>query len=442
MEVRAVRGMNDILPEEVGRWQELETAFRAHAELHGFAEVRTPIIEATELFIRQIGETTDVVEKEMYSFERHDDRLTVRPEGTAGAARAFVEHSVAGQRPVSRWWYLGPMFRGERPAKGRYRQFWQAGCEHYGDTGPVADAEMIDFVVGFFRRIGITDLTTHVSSLGSGDTHARFRQAVFDYLAPKRASLGEDSQRRLDKNPLRILDSKDPRDRQAIVGCPSILELLEGDDLAHWNGLKRHLDALGVKYVVDSTLVRGLDYYTRTLFEVKTSMGDLGAQNTLAGGGRYDNMIEGLGGPKVPAIGFAMGIERVLSVAPLAARSRAPSCYVAPMGDATIDAALVFARDLRRLGVIAEVDGRGGKLKAMLRRAETSGARACVILGESELARGVCAVKDLAARTQDEIPLEGAATVVADRLARASTTTEGAPAAADAAATDAPRGAR
>ncbi len=441
MEVRAVRGMNDILPDEVGRWQELETAFRVHAELPGFAEVRTPVIEATELFARQIGETTDVVEKEMYSFERHDDRLTVRPEGTAGAARAFVEHAVAGQRPVSRWWYLGPMFRGERPAKGRYRQFWQAGCEHYGDVGPVADAEMIDFVVGFFQRIGISDLTTHVSSLGSGDTHARFRQAVFDFLAPKRASLSDDSQRRLDKNPLRILDSKDPRDREAVLGGPSILELLDGDDLAHWNGLRRHLDALGVRYVVDPTLVRGLDYYTRTLFEVKTSMGDLGAQNTLAGGGRYDNMIEGLGGPKVPAIGFAMGIERVLSVAPLRARERGPVCWVAPMGDAAIDGALRFARDLRKLGVAAEVDGRGGKLKAMLRRAETAGARFCVIFGESELARGVCAVKDLAARTQDEVPLEDAAAIVADRIVtpRTAPTEAGA---IDAGASDAPRGAR
>jgi histidyl-tRNA synthetase len=437
MEVRAVRGMNDILPEEVGRWQALEAAFRAHAELHGFAEVRTPVIESTELFVRQIGETTDVVEKEMYSFERHDDRLTVRPEGTAGAARAFVEHSVANKTPIARWFYLGPMFRGERPAKGRYRQFWQAGCEHYGDHGPIADAEMIDFVVGFFQRIGITDLTTHVSSLGSGDTHARFRQAVHDFLAPKRASLSEDSQRRLDKNPLRILDSKDARDRDAIVGCPSILDLLEGDDLAHWDGLRRHLDALGVNYVVDTSLVRGLDYYTRTLFEVKTKVGDLGAQNTLAGGGRYDNMIEGLGGPKVPAIGFAMGIERVLSVAPLRAAERKASCYVAPMGDAAASAALVFARDLRRLGVVAEVDGRGGKLKAMLRRAEGSGARACVIFGESELARGVVAVKDLAGRTQDEIPLEGAAAVVADRLAKPAITAadEGAPG-------DASRGAR
>jgi histidyl-tRNA synthetase len=410
--------MNDILPGEVGRWQELEATFRTHAELHGFAEVRTPLLEATELFARQIGESTDVVEKEMYSFERHDDRLTVRPEGTAGAARAYVEHGVHAREPVTRWWYLGPMFRGERPAKGRFRQFWQAGCEHYGDAGPVADAEMIDFVVGFLRRIGVTDLTTHVSSLGSGDTHARFRAAIHAFLDPKRASLSEDSQRRLDKNPLRILDSKDPRDRDAIAGAPSILELLDGDDLAHWQGLRRHLDALGVNYVVDPTLVRGLDYYTRTLFEVKTAMGDLGAQNTLAGGGRYDAMVEGLGGPKVPAIGFAMGIERVLSVAPLAARPRGPSCYVAPMGDAAVDRALVFARELREQGVRAEVDGRGGRLKAMLRRADAVGARLCVILGESEIARGVCAVKDLAGHAQDELALEGAARVIAERLAK------------------------
>jgi histidyl-tRNA synthetase len=241
MELRAVRGMNDILPDEVEHWHRLETAFRRHAELHGYAEVRTPLLETTALFVRQIGETTDVVEKEMYSFERHGESLTVRPEGTASAARAYVEHQIAAKEPVSRWYYLGPMFRGERPAKGRYRQFYQAGCELYGDAGPLCDAEMIQLVAGFFQDIGITAFQVHVNSLGSGDTRARYREALLQYFTPMRDKLSEDSQRRLDKNPLRILDSKSQADKDAAVGAPSITSLLDEADREHFERLCHHL---------------------------------------------------------------------------------------------------------------------------------------------------------------------------------------------------------
>jgi histidyl-tRNA synthetase len=407
--------MNDILPEEALRWHHLEAAFRGHAELHGYAEARTPIVEHTNLFARQIGETTDVVEKEMYSFERHSEQLTLRPEGTAGTARAYVEHNIHAKEPVSRWYYLGPMFRGERPAKGRYRQFYQAGCEHFGDPGPLCDAEMIDFVASFLRKIGISDIAIHVSSLGSAGARAKYRDALLDYLTPHRDKLSEDSQRRLDKNPLRILDSKDPRDREISVGAPSILQLLDDADTAHWKSVLHYLDVLGVPYTVDPTLVRGLDYYTRTLFEVRATSADLGAQSTLCGGGRYDNMVEGLGGPKVPAIGFAMGLERLLASTNIAPGKKAPACYLAPLGQEGADKALLLARELRALGVMAEVDGRGGKLKAMIRRADSVGARLCVILGDAEVARGVVAVKDLAGHVQDEIPLDGAARILADR---------------------------
>ena len=414
MELHAVRGMNDILPDEAARWQRLEAAFRRHAELHGYAEVRTPIIEPTALFRRQIGEGTDVVEKEMYSFSRHDDDLTVRPEGTAGAARAYVEHKLANKEPVSRWYYLGPMFRGERPAKGRYRQFYQAGCELYGDPGPLCDAEMIDLVGGFLRAIGIKDFVVHVNSLGSGDTRERFKAALLGHFTPLRDKLSEDSQRRLEKNPLRILDSKDPRDKEAAVGAPGILEVLDEADLAHWKGLLRGLDALGVEYVVDPGLVRGLDYYTRTLFEVRTKSSELGAQNALGGGGRYDGMIKSLGGPEVPAIGFAMGLERLLLSMPESTGEAKRTCYLAPMTEKGGERALVLARELRGHGVVAEID-RGGKLKAMMGRAEKRGAAVCVILGD-EVERGVVAVKDLAARTQEEMPIDGAARAIADRL--------------------------
>jgi histidyl-tRNA synthetase len=413
--LRAVRGMNDILPDEVVRWQRLEAAFRRHAELHGFAEVRTPIIEHTALFRRQVGETTDIVEKEMYSFERHGDDLTVRPEGTAGAARAYVEHQMATKEPVSRWYYLGPMFRGERPAKGRYRQFYQAGCEIYGDPGPLADAEVIQLVVGLFRDLGVGEVVVHVNSLGSAGTRERYREALLAHFTPKKASLSEESQRRLLTNPLRILDSKSPADHEAAQGAPSILDVLDPADLSHWQGLLRYLDVLGVDHKIDPTLVRGLDYYTRTLFEVRTKSTDLGAQNALGGGGRYDNMVKSLGGPDTPAIGFALGLERILLSMPDAAAAPARACALLPLTPAGGEKALVLARDLRALGVRCEVDGRGGKLKAMLSRAERRGTALCVILGE-EVERGTVAVKDLAARTQEELSLDTAARLIADRI--------------------------
>lgn len=415
MELRAVRGMNDILPDEVVRWHRLEAAFRAHAELHGYAEVRTPILELTSLFSRQIGETTDVVEKEMYSFERHGDALTVRPEGTASAARAYVEHQVATKEPVSRWYYLGPMFRGERPAKGRYRQFYQAGCELYGDPGPLCDAELIALVADFFRSVGIGGVEVHVNSLGSGETRKRYREALFQHFSPLRDKLSEDSQRRLDKNPLRILDSKDPGDRELAASAPPILDLLDEADTAHFRGLCRYLDVLGVPYSVNRSLVRGLDYYTRTLFEVRATESDLGSQSTICGGGRYDNMIESLGGPKVPAVGFAMGLERILASMPAFEGRRCPDCYFLPLTPSGAEKALLLARDLRALGVSAEIDGRGGKLKAMLARADKRGTTLCVILGD-EVERGVVSVKDLRARTQEELAIATAASAIAGRI--------------------------
>jgi histidyl-tRNA synthetase len=415
--------MNDILPEQAQRWQELEADFRRHAELHGYGEVRTPLLEATQLFARQIGETTDVVEKEMYSFERHSEHLTVRPEGTAGAARAFVEHGVHTREPVTRWYYLGPMFRGERPAKGRYRQFYQAGCEVFGDPGPLCDAEMVELCAGFLHRIGVHAFAVHVNSLGSRATRARYRDALLQHFTPIQDRLSEDSQRRLDKNPLRILDSKDPRDQEAAQGAPSTLEILDAEDRAHWEGFIRYLDVLGLPYVVDRSLVRGLDYYTRTLFELKATSGDLGAQSTLVGGGRYDNMVEGLGGPAVPAIGFAMGLERLLSMMPEPPPRRGPRCYLAPLGQAGAERALCLAKELRSYGVSVELDGRGGRLKGMLRRADALGARLCIILGDSEAERGVIAVKDLVGHVQEEIPLDGAARVLADRVAEAAPST-------------------
>jgi histidyl-tRNA synthetase len=422
MELRAVRGMKDILPEQSARWRWLEEHFRSIVVRYGYGEVRTPLLEATELFVREIGEGTDVVDKEMYSFERHGDLLTVRPEGTAGSTRAYVQHAVWGKQPVSRWYYIGPMFRAERPAKGRLRQFHQAGCEIYGDAGALCDAEMIAMCTEILAVYGVGDTSVHVNSLGSGDLRARYRDALQAFLLPHKDELSEESQRRVDTNPLRVLDSKSKQDQVVVAEAPSVLDLLNEDDTKHFEDLKRYLDALGVQYVVDTKLVRGLDYYTRTLFELKTTSDELGAQSTLIGGGRYDNMVQSLGGKKaVPGIGFAMGLERILALSQKVegadgATDRTPDCYLAPMNDAAREKALVLARGLRAEQRYCEVDGRSLSVKAMLRRANSMGSRLCLLLGENELNSGVITVKDLARHEQEEVPFEQLSAAVAKRL--------------------------
>jgi len=413
--VRAVKGMNDVLPAESVQWQRVEAAFRRTAALYGFREVRTPLVEATRLFVRAVGEGTDIVDKEMYSFKHHDEELTLRPEGTAGAARAYVEHKVHALEPVTRWYYLGPMFRAEKPQRGRYRQFSQAGAEVFGDPGPGCDAEMIDMLVTFLKSIGVPDIEVLVNSIGSGETRARYRELLRAHLEGKVVS--EDSQRRLEQNPLRILDSKDPRDQAACEGAPSILDALGDEDRKHFDDFRRLLDTLGVAYRVEPKLVRGLDYYTRTLFEIKGAKQKLGAGDTLLGGGRYDAMVEELGGPSVPALGFAAGIDRLLIAGEPSGAEPAVDAFIAPLGDVAVGHALALARELRTRGVAVEADTRGGSLKSLLRRANALGARLVLILGEGELARGVVALKDLAGHAQEEVPRDRAAAIAADRLA-------------------------
>jgi len=416
MNLRAVKGMNDILPDEIGRWHRLENALRAMAALHRYQEVRTPVVEPTALFVRSIGEITDIVEKEMYSFERHDEKLTLRPEATAGAVRAYLEHGVHAREPITRWYYLGPMFRAERPQKGRYRQFYQAGCEVIGEPGPLIDAEMIDMLVALMSQLGITGVTAHINALGGPETRARYREALLGHFGPLQAELGEDSRRRLATNPLRILDSKDPRDQQALGSAPSILDALGDDDRAHFDGLRRYLDRLGTPYTVAPRLVRGFDYYTGTLFELVSDAGDLGAQNALVGGGRYDHLVSDLGGPDVPAIGFALGLERVLLAMPDEGAGKEPCIVIAPVGAEGAQEALLVARELRSRSVPVEVDGRMTSLKGMLRRANAVGASHCIIVGEAELSRGVLQVKDLLGHAQEDLPRADAARILADRM--------------------------
>jgi histidyl-tRNA synthetase len=433
--LRAVKGMNDVLPDEIGRWQRVEKAYARAMSLHGFREVRTPFVEPTGLFVRAIGEATDVVEKEMYSFRHHDEELTLRPEGTAGAARAFIEHGVQAKEPISRWWYAGPMFRAERPQRGRYRQFSQLGAEIFGEPGPGCDAEMIDMLVGFLADIRVPGVEVFINSLGGPKTKALYVDALKHHLQPRLGELSENSQRRYLTNPLRILDSKDPRDQEQLADAPTLQDSLEKspEDLAHFDGLRRHLDALGTPYKVDPKLVRGLDYYTRTLFEIKGAYEKLGAGSTLVGGGRYDFLLADLGGPQVPAVGYAAGLERLLIASELDVPAGVVDAFVSPLGEAAIGEALKLARDLRRSGIRCEVDTRGTSLKSQLRRANALGSRMVLILGDSELAEKVVQVKDLEAHTQERMPREQAIRVVVDRLVAASRSVDSRPPAADAA---------
>jgi histidyl-tRNA synthetase len=410
--IRAVKGMNDVLPDEIAKWHRVEREFREISTRYGYAEVRTPIVEPTALFVRSIGEATDIVEKEMYSFVDKGEasspedgkRLTLRPEGTASCVRAYVEHSVHARDPIAKWSYLGPMFRRERPARGRYRQFWQAGVECFGDPGPHVDAEMIDMVVTLLSRLGAKDLEVLVNSLGSGATRERYRDVLVRYLTPHRERLSEESQRRLGTNPLRILDSKSPIDREICAGAPSLVELLDAEDRAHFEELGRALDALGTRYRVEPRLVRGLDYYSRTLFEIQGSGGELGAQNTLCGGGRYDGLVKELGGPDVPSIGFAMGIERILLVTGGEEAAAAIDVAVAVADPGLRIAAAVLLRDLRAAGVSADGDLRGQSLKSQLRRADKLGARVVLVIGPAEHERGAVQLKDMKAHASSDVP--------------------------------------
>jgi histidyl-tRNA synthetase len=418
--LRAVKGMNDVLPEESARWQYFEQAYARTMSLHGFREIRTPYVEPTSLFVRAMGDTTDVVEKEMYSFQHHGDSLTLRPEGTAGAVRAYLEHAVSSREPVTRWWYAGPMFRAERPQRGRYRQFFQLGAEIFGDDGPGCDAEMITMLFELMRELEVPDLHLLINSLGGPQVRRRYREALVEHLTPRSDSLSTDSQRRLRTNPLRVLDSKDERDQAAVLGAPTIREFLDPGDREHFAKLCTYLDTLGTPYTVDARLVRGIDYYTRTLFEIQGARDKLGAGSTLVGGGRYDGLVQDLGGPAVSAIGFAAGLERLLIASDIATSANSLDALVAPVGAEAMGPGLLLARQLRARGIRCDIDTRGSSLKSQLRRANQLRTRVVLIVGESELADDAVQVKDLDLHTQERMPREQALRVVVDRLMTAS----------------------
>jgi histidyl-tRNA synthetase len=407
-----VKGMNDILPPEVSKWQFLEQKARDVLEAFAYRELRTPILEYTPLFVRTVGEVTDVVEKQMYTFDDRDGRsVSLRPEGTASAVRAYVNEAQWNKEPVTRWYYLGPMFRHERAQRGRLRQFYQVGAEMFGAGEPSVDAEMIAMLVALLTELGLpaTAVDVTINSLGEPEERAAYRDALVSYYGAHRDQLDEDSLRRLETNPLRILDSKNPEMVALNAHAPILIDLLGGASRDRFARVRELLGGLGVRYEVDPRLVRGLDYYTSTIFEIKSSAGDLGAQNTVAGGGRYDRLVASLGGPAVPAIGFALGVERTLLAMSEPAESYEPALgvFFAPLDAAALTYALPIAHALRSKGFRVEFEHRPASPKAMLKRADKLRARAAIIIGGNEVASGQLTVKDLAKGTQSLVPADG-----------------------------------
>ena len=414
--VQAVRGVKDLLPDAVARWQYVEAAARDVLHAYGYRELRLPVLEKTELFARSIGEHTDIVEKEMYTFEdRSGERLTLRPEGTAGCVRAGIEHGLLYNQ-VQRFWYTGPMFRHERPQKGRYRQFHQIGVEAFGLAGPDIDAEVILMSARLWRSLGLDGLVLHINSLGTAASRATYRDKLVGYLRTREAELDDDSRRRLDVNPLRVLDSKNPAMQDIVAAAPQLLDHLDDASRDHFERLRGYLDAVGVHYEVNPRLVRGLDYYSRTVFEWLTDK--LGAQSAVCAGGRYDGLVELLGGKATPAIGFALGLERLIELLSLQespVHDTRPQVYVAQAGPEQMTAALTLAESLRARGLRVELHCGGGNLGNQLKRADRSGARFALLLGESEQAADTVTMKDLrGSEAQRQVPRAD----VGDYLAR------------------------
>ncbi|TWH76693.1 histidyl-tRNA synthetase [Azomonas agilis] len=400
--LQAIRGMNDILPGQTPVWRYLETSFARLLDQYGYSEIRLPILEFTELFARGIGEGTDVVDKEMYSFlDRNQESLTLRPEGTAGCVRAVLEHGLTGGGQVQKLWYAGPMFRYEKPQKGRYRQFHQMGVEVFNQPGPDIDAELIILTARLWKALGVSEaVSLQLNSLGSSEARARYRDALVAYLQQHFDQLDEDSQRRLTSNPLRILDSKNAQTQSLLVEAPTLFEYLDEESKAHFEGLKARLDAVGIAYEINPKLVRGLDYYGRTVFEWVTDK--LGAQGTVCAGGRYDGLITQFGGKPTPGVGFAMGVERLvllletLDCVPKSL-TPAPHAYLCAFGEPAEQAALKLAEELRNSlpNVRLLVNLGGGSFKSQFKKADKSGANYALILGEDELAKQVIGLKPL-----------------------------------------------
>lgn len=407
MKYTSIKGMSDIMPQDMGLWRKLEAAARNVFGLYGYEEVRTPIIEKTELFVRGIGEGTAVVEKEMYSFKDiSDDMLSLRPEGTASVVRAYIESGDYQTDPVVKYLYIGPMFRRERPQKGRYRQFHQIGVEAIGVASPLMDAEQIAMGDHFFRGLGLTDFATEINSLGCKKCRPEYNKVFAEFLKKKHVHLCGDCHRRIERNPLRAFDCKNPNCIEAMKDAPLIGEYLCKDCNEHFLALQKHLNLLGVKFIVNHKIVRGLDYYMRTAFEFTTTL--LGAQNAIAAGGRYDGLVHDLGGPAVPGIGFAIGMERVILLMQelnVAKKEIPDVVFFALLGADALTKTMPLVSALRKDGVRVELDYEDHSLKSQMRRADKLAAHTVVIIGDDELKKGVAVVRNMHTKSQSEVPV-------------------------------------
>lgn len=402
------RGTNDFLPEDTCKWQYVENLLREICHEFGYEEIRTPIFEETELFLRGVGDTTDIVQKEMYTFEDAGGRsVTLRPENTASAVRAYVENKMAYRSQPTKLFYIGPMFRYERPQAGRFRQFHQFGVECFGAASPAADAEIITLAWEFYHRLGLQNLELNLNSVGCPECRPAYRKALQDFLRPNLDKLCDSCRERFDKNPLRILDCKNPECQQYLVGAPTTLDALCDDCREHFNAVNKYLDAVGIPYKINERLVRGLDYYTNTAFEILLS--DIGAQSAVCGGGRYNRLVEEIGGKPTPGVGFALGMERVFNA--LASQGielpagRKVDVFVAALDAEAGEESFRLTTELRRQGLAAAQDVMGRSLKAQFKYADKFAAAYTLIVGGDELARGAVQLRDMAAGEQQEVAI-------------------------------------
>lgn len=415
--IKALRGTQDILPPQSAQWQYVEAKIRRICSQYGFAEIRTPMFEQTELFQRGIGETTDVVSKEMYTFtDRGDRSLTLRPENTASAVRAYLEHKIYADQGVERWYYIGSMFRYDRPQAGRYREFHQFGTEILGSASPQADAEIIALALQLFRELGLQELELRLNSVGCPQCRPAYRQALVEYFTAQSDELCEDCRSRLDKNPLRLLDCKEEGCRRIAAGAPLLSDYLCEDCRTHFAAVQEYLTAAGIDFTLDPHLVRGLDYYTKTAFEIQYL--PLGAQSAVCGGGRYDGLVEEIGGPATPGIGFAVGLERLLLA--LAMQDLLPETGEKPLaalvthGEAAGRAGFALAQELRAAGLAVDTDLAGRSMRSRFKQLAKAGIKYAIIMGEDELAQGRVTLRNLQESTQESI-------ATADLVARLQT---------------------
>ena len=404
MSIQAIKGVKDVLPDDAPLWQHLETIARKLFEDYGFTEIRVPIFEYTELFARSIGASTDIVEKEMYTFEDRDGRkITLRPEGTAGVVRAFIEHKLYTDKQLAKLYYLGPMFRHERPQKGRYRQFYQIGVEALGIDHPHVDIEVLAMLHTLFDRLKISGLRLQINSLGDAACRNTYRDALKNYLQAKLPTLCGDCQRRYETNPLRVLDCKVDADK--FTDSPVMLDYLCAPCKEHFEIVEAGLKKLNIPFEVNPRLVRGLDYYTRTTFELV--MGHLGAQNTVAAGGRYDGLVKEIGGPATAGIGFALGVERAISLMdPASAEVQKPALFIAALGGEAVASVMPLINTLRLSGIRVDTDYTGASLKSQMKKADKSGAGHTLIIGEEEMKNGKAILRNMQTKEQSEVSLQ------------------------------------